>query len=315
VTRSDAAAWLQAHSGHELAGVFAFGDSPALADELFEFVRRGTKRATAGAVADIGPEPLPAPGLHWGVVDGRGEPQVVIQTIDVRTGALDSVDPAFAWDEGEYDRTLESWLDAHRRYFRRQGVEDPDRLEVFFERFRAVWPVADSTMWLADGVRELRHDERRWAIAELTRSWGSTRAVSRGVLHDAAGLPALVAERDGQRAGLLTFRPRPGGDTEVVTVNAFPPGAGIGGLLLEGIAELGRRNDWRRVWLITTNDNTRALRAYQRHGFDLVALHREAIDQSRQLKPEIPAIGYDGIPIAHELELERRLDQDRGTAG
>jgi uncharacterized protein YhfF len=159
-----------------------------------------TKRATAGAVADIGNEdPFPAPGMHWGVLDGRGTPQVVIQTVEVRTGRLDSVDAAFAWDEGEHDRTPESWLDAHRRFFRRQGVENPDDLDALFERFRVVWPDEDSTTWLADGIRELRHDERDWAIAELTRRWGGTRVVSRGVLQDAAGLPGLVAERDGTR--------------------------------------------------------------------------------------------------------------------
>lgn len=116
-----------------------------------------------------------------------------------------------------------------------------------------------------------------------------------------------MAERDGRRVGLLTFRPRPGGDTEIVTVDAFPTGAGTGGRLLTAIAELGRRNGWRRLWLITTNDNTRALRAYQRHGFDLVALHRNAVERSRELKPQIPATGFDGIPITHELELELRL--------
>ena len=308
MARPDAAAWLQAESGYELAGVFAFGDTPRMADELLTFVQRGTKRATAGAVADLGGEdPIPEPGMYWGVLDGRGEPQVVIQTVDVGTGRLDSVDAAFAWDEGEYDRTREGWLDAHRRYFQRQGVERPDGLDVFFERFRVVWPDEDTTSWLAEGVRELRYDERAWAVAELTRRWGGTRVVSRGLLQDAAGLPGLVAERAGTRAGLLTFRPRPDGDTEIVTINAFPQRAGIGGLLLAAITELGRRNDWRRIWLVTTNDNTPALRSYQRHGFDLVALHRGALERSRQLKPEIPATGLDGIPMAHELELELRL--------
>jgi uncharacterized protein YhfF len=305
---SDAAEWLRQRSGHELSGVYAFGDTPELADELLAFVRGGTKRATAGPVTDAGDTgPAPAPGLYWGLLDGRGEPHFVIETVEVRTGPLGSVDPAFAWDEGEHDRTLEGWLDGHRRYFRREGVADPDRLEVCFERFRVVWPVADTTVWLAEGVRELRHDERAWAVAELHRSWGSTLAVSRGVLHDAAGLPGLVAERNGRRVGLLTFRARPGGDTEIVTINAFPTGAGTGGRLLAGVAELGRHNGWRRLWLVTTNDNTWALRAYQRHGFDLVALHRNALDRSRELKPEIPATGYDGIPITHELELELRL--------
>lgn len=301
---------LQALSGRSIVDVFSFGDSPRQADELLEFVRRGTKRATAGSVAEIEHEgaPRPAPGMCWGVLDGRGEPRFVMETVDVRVGRLDSVDPAFAWDEGEYDRTLEGWLDGHRRYFARQGVDAPDELEVLFERFRIVWPVEDATAWLAPGVRELRFDERRWAADWLERSWGTTEVVSRGVLHDAAGLPGLVAERDGQRVGLLTFRVRPGADTEIVTIDADPQGTGIGAALLDGAIELGRRNGWRRLWLVTTNDNTRALHFYQRHGFRLVALHRDAIARSRQLKPSIPAVGVDGIPIDHELELERVLD-------
>lgn len=307
---ADAAERFAAKSGYQLAGVFAFGDSAQLADELLDFVRRGTKRATAGAVAELeaDDDPVPVPGLFWGLLDGRGSPQFVIETVEVRRGRLDSVDPAFAWDEGEGDRTFESWLDNHRRYFQRQGVAAPHDLEVLFERFRVVWPQPDEPGQLAEGVRELRFDERPWAIEALVQRWGTTTVVSRGLVQDTAGLPALVAERDGQRVGLLTFRPRPGGQTEIVTVDAFELGRGIGGALLAGATALGRRNGWRRLWLITTNDNTRALRSYQRHGFDLAELHRGAIDRFRQLKPGIPLSDFDGIPISHELELELRLD-------
>lgn len=56
-----------------------------------------------------------------------------------------------------------------------------------------------------------------------------------------------------------------------------------------------------------TNDNTIALRFYQRRGFDLVALHRDAVTRARaELKPSIP-LEIDGIPLRHELELEMRL--------
>jgi uncharacterized protein YhfF len=57
---------------------------------------------------------------------------------------LIEVDAAFAWDEGEGDRTLTDWLAAHRRFFKRQaareGFEFHDGLETVFERFRVVWP-------------------------------------------------------------------------------------------------------------------------------------------------------------------------------
>jgi uncharacterized protein YhfF len=293
-------------SGYDVAGVFAFGDSEQMADNLLGCVRRGPKRATAGLVADFESdgEPLPAVGSYWGVLDGRGVPQVVIETTDVRVGPVASVDHAFAWDEGENDRTRAGWLDAHRSFFRRRGCDDPDAAPCVFERFRVVWPEPDDTAWLADGVRELRVDERAWMVETLSRRWGGTDMVSRGVLLDAADMPALIAERDGMAVGLLTFLPRPGGHTEIVTIDAFPAGAGTGGLLLDAVAELGRHNGWRRLWLVTTNDNTPALRSHQRHGFDMIALHHGAIAVSRTLKPQIPLIGIDGIPVEHEIELE-----------
>ena len=41
---------------------------------------------------------------------------------------------------------------------------------------------------------------------------------------------------------------------------------------------------------------------------DLVAFRRGAVDDTRRrLKPSIPERGADGVPIAHELELELRL--------
>lgn len=126
--------------------VDCFGDSPALADELIAYVTNGPKRATAGLVAAYAADgdPLPRIGSHWVACDGSGQPQVVLRTHDLRVGPLRSVDAQFAWDEGEDDRTLESWLKEHGRFFRREcariGIEFSDDLEVVFERFSVVWP-------------------------------------------------------------------------------------------------------------------------------------------------------------------------------
>jgi len=128
-----------------------FGDHAALADELLALVLAGTKRATAGLVADFARqgEPLPRIGGHWVACDGTGAPRAILRTTELRLGPLASVDDAFAWDEGEDDRTRDSWLREHERYFRRtQAAHEEawdDDLEVVFERFRVVWPpeVAD----------------------------------------------------------------------------------------------------------------------------------------------------------------------------
>lgn len=80
---------------------------------------------------------------------------------------------------------------------------------------------------------------------------------------------------------------------------------GVGTALLAECAAAARDQETTRLWLITTNENTAALRFYQRRGFVIAALHREAVTFARQrLKPEIPLLGNDGIPIRDEIELE-----------
>ena len=152
-------------------------------------------------------------------------------------------------------------------------------------------------------VREPRDDERERITAILVERWGAPIVVSRGVLHDMRELPALVADEDGEIAGVLTYKP---GDheAEVVSIDALRQNRGIGTALLDAVVDVALANGWRRLWLITTNDNTAAIRFYQRRGWDLVAVHRGAVDESRRLKPEIPQTGDDDIPIRHELELE-----------
>ena len=111
----------------------------------------GTKRATAGS-SPTSPhqgEPLPRIGGHWVACDGAGIPRASCAATDLRLGPLASVDDAFAWDEGEDDRTRASWLAGHLAYFTRtqqaRGEAWADELEVVFERFPVVWPpeVAD----------------------------------------------------------------------------------------------------------------------------------------------------------------------------
>lgn len=120
---------------------WCFGDSVQLADELIELVVHGPKRATAGALAEYeaDAEPLPDAGSLSIVTDGAMRPRAVLETTEVRVGPLSSVDDAFAFDEGEGDRTRSYWLDAHTRYFTRAydrlGLEFHPDIAVVFERF------------------------------------------------------------------------------------------------------------------------------------------------------------------------------------
>ena len=78
----------------------------------------------------------------------------------------------------------------------------------------------------------------------------------------------------------------------------------MGTALIEAVKAIAIQSGCRRLFLITTNDNTPALRFYQRRGFVLAALHKGAVLKSRKIKPEIPLTGIDDIPIRDEIELE-----------
>jgi ribosomal protein S18 acetylase RimI-like enzyme len=111
---------------------------------------------------------------------------------------------------------------------------------------------------------------------------------------------------DGEPVGLLTYHVD-GLDWEIVTIDSLEPSLGIGSELIFALRQEAKRAGARRLWLITTNDNLNALRFYQKRGFRLVAVHPDALDRSRQLKPNIPLVGQDGIPLRDELELELLL--------
>jgi GNAT superfamily N-acetyltransferase len=152
-------------------------------------------------------------------------------------------------------------------------------------------------------IRPVRDDERERVAAQLAERWGSPVVVSRGIRHDLRELPTLVAEEDGDIVGIVTYAPG-SDDAEITSLDALRPDHGVGTALLDAVIDVALGAGWRRLWLVTTNDNTHALRFYQRRGWRLVAVHRDAIDDARRLKPEIPARGDDDIPIRHELELE-----------
>jgi uncharacterized protein YhfF len=123
-----------------------FGDSVDMADRLLELVLVGTKRATAGAVADYEAhgEPIPQAGQLWVACDGSGLPRAVLRVREVCVGPFESVDAEFAWDEGEGDRTLEYWVRAHTEFFVRRldalGLTFDSQTPVVFERFEVVYP-------------------------------------------------------------------------------------------------------------------------------------------------------------------------------
>jgi membrane dipeptidase len=129
-----------------------FGDSAELAHELVELVVNGPKRATAGLgwAHDHNPALAPVLGGYNVLTEYDGTPRAVTRTTFVGRCALNEVDAQFAWDEGEGDRSLEWWRNAHWEYFTAEcaslGREPSWQMPVVLERFELLWvgPASDT---------------------------------------------------------------------------------------------------------------------------------------------------------------------------
>jgi GNAT superfamily N-acetyltransferase len=158
-------------------------------------------------------------------------------------------------------------------------------------------------------VRPLGQADRQCATRFTEEHWGAAHVVAHGQVYHPHRLPGFVAtDPSGAVVGLVTFSIE-GDGCEVVTLNSVVERIGVGTALLDAVRQVAAGRRCRRVWLITTNDNLDALGFYQRRGFRLVAVHRDALERSRQLKPSIPRVADNGIPLHDEIELELTIAQ------
>jgi ribosomal protein S18 acetylase RimI-like enzyme len=155
-------------------------------------------------------------------------------------------------------------------------------------------------------VRPVTEEDREWLAQFIRIRWGSNRVVVHSNLYFPHTLSGLLALRGDEIVGALTYH-TVDDHLEIITIDSTEPNKGIGTQLLVTLEEQARHAGIRRFSVTTTNDNLEALRFYQKRGFRLVAVHPGAVEQARQLKPEIPLVGNDGIPIRDEVELERLL--------
>ena len=135
--------------------------------------------------------------------------------------------------------------------------------------------------------------------------WGGEEMITRGRVYRPEQLEGFVVE-DADRAaweGLITFVIEEN-ECEVTSLDSLREGQGIGSTLVNQVIEEARRRGCKRLFLITTNDNLNALGFYQKRGFEIVAVYRGAVNESRKIKANIPLVGYNNIPLRDEIELE-----------
>jgi len=79
-------------------------------------------------------------GMSMVVLDGKRRPSIVLTTNELVQPRFDDVDEQFAYDEGEGDRSLAYWREAHKRYFTRLGLFQPDMM-LWRERFNVEYVI------------------------------------------------------------------------------------------------------------------------------------------------------------------------------
>ena len=152
-------------------------------------------------------------------------------------------------------------------------------------------------------IVKLTEENREEANKILINEWEATDIIIRGNVVDGTKLDGYVAIKDNKIIGLITYIIE-NTECEICSLNSFIENKGIGTNLINKVKEYAKEKNCTRIKLVTTNDNIRALEFYQRRGFTLSNIYKNAIENSRKTKPQIPLFADNGLPIRDEIELE-----------
>jgi ribosomal protein S18 acetylase RimI-like enzyme len=130
--------------------------------------------------------------------------------------------------------------------------------------------------------------------------------ITRGNVYHPEQLEGFVVEDGEEWFGLVIFFIKDH-ECEITSLDSLREWQGIGFTLIDKTLKEARARNCKRLFLISTNDNLRVLAFYQKRGFELVAVHRRAVNESRKRKPSIPLVGMNGIPLRDEIELEMKF--------
>ncbi|HWL23109.1 MAG TPA: GNAT family N-acetyltransferase [Ureibacillus sp.] len=156
-------------------------------------------------------------------------------------------------------------------------------------------------------LKAIENFEREKITEFFIQHWGSPEMVISSGVYDCSTLDGFVVlNKNGQINGLITYVIL-NNECEIISLDSLEEGKGVGSALLQEVERVAVENSCNMIKLITTNDNLLALKFYQKRGYVLSAIFNNAVEKARKLKPEIPLVGNDGIPIRDEIELRKRL--------
>ncbi|WP_207694784.1 hypothetical protein DOK67_0000711 [Enterococcus sp. DIV0212c] len=132
---------------HDHYEVWAFGNSPKMADELLAHVLKREKTGTSSLhllyKLGLEDEQIPEVGSYSVLLDGADQAQAIICTKVVDILPYSQISDVHAYLEGEGDRTLSYWRRVHQPFFE-QALEEyeltfSEDLLIVYEVFELVF--------------------------------------------------------------------------------------------------------------------------------------------------------------------------------
>ncbi len=152
---------------------------------------------------------------------------------------------------------------------------------------------------------QLMQDSDRSEVRDfIAQQWHAPFIVVKEKIYSPHECEGFLIRQDGRIAALITYQQQKD-SILLLTVNKIESIEGIGTSLVLMLIDEARKRNVHRIWLTTTNDNLHAMWFYQRLGFRIATIYRDAMAEARKtLKPQIPEYGPNGLPIQDEIEME-----------
>ena len=159
---------------------------------------------------------------------------------------------------------------------------------------------------MIENIKRISNETRDLVNQFFIDNWFSTDMSIRGKIIDGTKLDGFLLQEENTIIGLVTYTFF-GDICEIVSLDSKRENIGIGSALLKEIEKIAIDNNCKKMRLITTNDNMRALQFYQKRGYCLTKLYPNAMEEVRKVKPNVTELGDNDIPLRDEIELEKQL--------
>ena len=154
-------------------------------------------------------------------------------------------------------------------------------------------------------VRPAGEADADWVVGTARAVLGSEYQVSLHRQFVVTDADVLVAERDGERLGFLSWDATDDG-CETLAIAAARRGEGVGRALMSALHGIAGDLGCARLRVVTTDANVGARRFYERLGYRVAEVRPGAVDECRRrFKPEIPADMHDEIEYVRPVTPER----------